>query len=388
MIQKVNHSLKLIMHKLSFDNNQKTSTFNYLAQPRNKPTHLEGLDFARALAVILVFYCHNSAGFTINHGIELGFVSFIKNYVTTPLGIIQDFGFLAVSLFFLLSGFLITYKGIKENISTFLIKRIFRIYPAWIFAVLVIQIINICLNYDNINLSPDKILNFGELLKCMSLWGYLEVEPVWIIGVGWTLIIEVIFYFLFAISKIFGKSNLSKLIVFNILAVTLSIVFYTQLGTNFYPFNKWMTYIPCLIFGQLIYAFYVEGIKTKYILLTIINYAIYIWGNQKILEGVFLAANNSYVISLFYATIIFVFLLKIHWQCPIIFKYIALLSYSIYIYHGNIGQIVMTWLPDNLYLLSFGLSIIVTLLFSIFSYEFIEKRGQAVARNIIKNMSS
>ena len=346
--------------------------------------HFEGLDFARALAVLLVFYCHNLIAFTTSKGIELSSISIIRNSITNPLAIIQDFGFLAVSLFFLLSGFLITYKGIKENLKTFLIKRIFRIYPAWIFAVLIIQTINIFLNHDLI-LSQDKILNFGELLKCITLWGYMELDPVWIIGVGWTLIIEVIFYLLFAVSKIFGKHNLSKLIIFNMVVVTFCIVFLIQLGDNFYPFCKWMSYVPCLIFGQLIYAFYTEGIKTKYILLSIINYYIFLWGNHKILQGIFLAPDNSYVVSLFYATLIFIFLLKTQWKCPYFFKYIALISYSIYIYHGNIGQLVMIWLPNNLFWLSFGLSIIITFLVSALSYEFIEKRGQVIARSILRS---
>ena len=346
--------------------------------------HFEGLDFARALAVLLVFYCHNLVAFTTSKGIELISISIIRNSITNPLAIIQDFGFLAVSLFFLLSGFLITYKGIKENLKTFLIKRIFRIYPAWIFAVLIIQTINIFLNHDLI-LSQDKILNFGELLKCITLWGYMELDPVWIIGVGWTLIIEVIFYLLFAVSKIFGKQNLSKLIIFNMIVVTFCIVFLIQLGDSFYPFCKWMSYVPCLIFGQLIYAFYTEGIKTKYILLSIINYYIFLWGNHKILQGIFLAPDNSYVASLFYATLIFVFLLKTQWKCPYFFKYIALISYSIYIYHGNIGQLVMIWLPNNLFWLSFGLSITITFLVSALSYEFIEKRGQVIARSILRS---
>ena len=53
--------------------------------------HFEGLDFARALAVLLVFYCHNLIAFTTSKGIELSSISIIRNSITNPLAIIQDF---------------------------------------------------------------------------------------------------------------------------------------------------------------------------------------------------------------------------------------------------------------------------------------------------------
>ena len=350
---------------------------------QSKAVYFESLDYVRAIAIILVFYCHNFAALLQARGLETGLVSFVRNYFLIPFGIIQDFGFLAVSLFFLLSGFLITYKGLQEDLNSFIVKRIFRIYPAWIIAVIVMQLINAAINYQLV-LSPDKLLNFSELLKCLTLWGYLEVEPIWIIGVGWTLIIEVIFYFLFACAKVFSKNSLWKLILFNICFVAICLFIDIKIGNSFIGFNHWIPYIPCLVFGQIIYAFYTSNKRFIYVLFTIINYYILILASQIIPESELNTSNNSHIISLFYAALIFVLLLKSELKCPSAIKYLALISYSIYIYHGNIGQIVTLIFPDHLFWIAFLSSIFVTILVAAISYELIEKRGQNFARQIIK----
>lgn len=350
----------------------------------SKAVYFEGLDWVRAIAIILVFYCHNYAALLQARGLEKGLVSFVRNYLLMPLGIVQDFGFLAVSLFFLLSGFLITHKGTKESLKSFIIKRIFRIYPAWIVAICLVQIINLFINY-NLILSPDKVLSFAELLKCFTLWGYLETEPVWIIGVGWTLIIEVIFYFLFAIAKVVSNNNILKLISFNICFVVFCVLIDYLFGKTFIGFNHWIPYIPCLIFGQLIYALSTKKNKAVYIILTVVNYGVLILATQAIPESEFNVSNNSYLVSLFYAAIIFIVLLRAKLKCPPMIRYLALISYSIYIYHGNVGQIVTLWFPDSLFIISFFVSIVVTLIFSIVSYQLIEKKGQKISIMIIKN---
>lgn len=350
----------------------------------SKAVYFEGLDWLRAIAIILVFYCHNYAALLQARGLEKGLVSFVRNYFLIPLGIVQDFGFLAVSLFFILSGFLITHKGTKESLKSFAIKRIFRIYPAWIVAVCLVQIINLFINY-NLILSPDRVLSFAELLKCFTLWGYLEVEPIWIIGVGWTLIIEVIFYFLFAITKVVSNNNILKLILFNIGFVLFCVLIDYLFGETFIGFNHWIPYIPCLIFGQLIYALYTENNKKIYIVLTVVNYGVLILATQVIPESEFNVNSNSYVISLLYAALIFILLLKAKLKCPPMIRYLALISYSIYIYHGNVGQIVTLLFPDSLFIVSFFISIVTTMIFSIVSYQLIEKKGQQIARIIISN---
>lgn len=87
------------------------------------------LDALRGMAALTVFFSH-AIGMLPTYG---AFISSIEN---TPLHIFYD-GAAAVDMFFVLSGFCISYPYLKENslinitFWKFMGKRIFRIYPAY-----------------------------------------------------------------------------------------------------------------------------------------------------------------------------------------------------------------------------------------------------------------
>lgn len=98
-----------------------------------KKQYLPNLNPLRFLAASLVIFYHVEHALTDNHykSIEYNFFPF-------------NFGDTAVTLFFVLSGFLITYLLLKEkreqksiNIKRFYLKRIFRIWPLYYLIVMV-----------------------------------------------------------------------------------------------------------------------------------------------------------------------------------------------------------------------------------------------------------
>ncbi|MCT7487110.1 acyltransferase family protein [Aliarcobacter cryaerophilus] len=112
-------------------------------------------DFLRGLAAITVFMSHS-----------LG----VYDMKTFPFTLISD-GHAAVILFFVLSGFVLMYQSLNSNYNSyaFVIRRFFRIYPAFIF------IFN---KYDNpkILLSILLILMFLPLIfKSVSLFQYIPI---------------------------------------------------------------------------------------------------------------------------------------------------------------------------------------------------------------------
>src|SRR5690349_12370889 len=97
-----------------------------------KPLYLPGLNALRAIAALVVLLVH----FTIYFANPLGVHNFIiyNHGVQAPL---------AVTLFFVLSGYLITSLLILEketkgqiNISAFYLRRILRIWPLYFFIIL------------------------------------------------------------------------------------------------------------------------------------------------------------------------------------------------------------------------------------------------------------
>lgn len=128
---------------------------------------IKGLDFLRGIAVLLVIFRHASSG-----------------------NIIANIGWIGVDLFFVLSGFLVSGLVFKEYLSTksvkvsrFLIKRGFKIYPAFYFFIFV----TIVLNYV-------QTRGFYSLSQILNEVFYLQSYRDGIWYHTWSLAIEEHFY--------------------------------------------------------------------------------------------------------------------------------------------------------------------------------------------------
>ncbi len=87
------------------------------------------LDYLRALAAWAVVWNHMLATWPEQRGIHPLVVTAVRAWITQPPGVIQDFGWMAVAVFFLISGFIITHVAAREGVMEFLIKRLFRVFP-------------------------------------------------------------------------------------------------------------------------------------------------------------------------------------------------------------------------------------------------------------------
>jgi len=129
---------------------------------------LHYVDTVRGFAALAVLWSHFSLGF--------GLPGFVIQYQNTPLHILWD-GFAGVSMFFVLSGFVLSLKyfnSVTAPVSTlpglnisdiplfdiremfrFYIKRIFRIFPPFVF-VLILSILSFQYLYNIYPTDPDR----------------------------------------------------------------------------------------------------------------------------------------------------------------------------------------------------------------------------------------
>jgi peptidoglycan/LPS O-acetylase OafA/YrhL len=92
-------------------------------------------------------------------------------------------GWVGVEIFFVISGFVISYSAAGVSPFVFLRRRIVRLYPsAWICATATLVTVLL--------LSRGNADTVSEYARAMTLW----VQGPWIDGVYWTLGIEIIFY--------------------------------------------------------------------------------------------------------------------------------------------------------------------------------------------------
>ncbi len=160
------------------------------------PGYLDALDGIRAIAVIMIVIFHNWQQSWI--GFDIKIVQFV-----IPLAELQRYGYLALEMFFVMSGFCLMYpvarhmlEGAKDfDWKDFFIKRARRILPSYYFALAIMYIFPI-LGGGIYKKPPAEALRmlFACLTFTHNFWP--EVDGA-MVATAWTLAVEVQFYLLF-----------------------------------------------------------------------------------------------------------------------------------------------------------------------------------------------
>lgn len=156
-------------------------------------------------------------------------------------------GAAGVVVFFFISGYIITHVLQKEDTVEFLIKRVFRIYPLYIFAVFSEAYIGFIVH--GIELPPLSIW-----VPRLLLLGDFFDTPYSLMGVEWTLRVEIMFYLFMAVLKLTGLLKRTEWLPF--IFVICTVILY-KLG----PFPDFQgaaigyftLYEPFLFIGSIIY---------------------------------------------------------------------------------------------------------------------------------------
>jgi peptidoglycan/LPS O-acetylase OafA/YrhL len=143
-----------------------------------------------------------------------------------------------VIVFFLVSGYIISQVLSVEQTTSFLIRRVFRIYPLYIVAVL-IQIF-IQNTWESLSLKT-------VVLQLLLLGDFFNV-PYTLKGVEWTLRVEIIFYGFMAALKYTGFWNERKHFLIFILLITIGLM--SQLPA--FPYGLFRGYF--LIYGPFLFV--------------------------------------------------------------------------------------------------------------------------------------
>src|SRR5215212_2407037 len=165
-------------------------------------------------------------------------VLFHYKYIVPGLGqsqaagarVIQS-GFVGVSLFFVLSGFILAYTyidddgGLTGSWRDFIFARFARVYPVYIFALLIALLIFIDISL----LHPVGVMKLKDTLRTAFLTPLLmqgwTPKRAWMWnGPGWSLSAEAFFYLLFPAIGVWIARQSSKRLLFVTLAACVAIV--------------------------------------------------------------------------------------------------------------------------------------------------------------------
>ncbi|MGV3613612.1 MAG: acyltransferase family protein [Fluviicola sp.] len=314
-----------------------------------KISHFKGLNTLRFFAAFLVVL-HHAESLRKDHGLQ----NHLRDY-----GLFQN-GANAVSFFFVLSGFLITYLLLKEreakndiSVKQFYIKRIFRIWPLYFLMVLIGAIIQPYF-IEWFNIPYEMPYTIGETWYYFVFFvpgmvnyffGSNLLEPLWSIGV------EEVFYLIWApLFKWFKKYVLALLlsvIAFKLILISIN-TFWTLPGILSYVIRihqfeamaigglgAYLVYH----YGKQINASWIYSIPAQISLYSLILVFIVFGANIQSPIWLFFFENN--IVSAIVPNALFLYLIigvsvvdkNLFTLENRVFSYLGEISYGIYMFH-------------------------------------------------------
>ena len=214
-------------------------------RPERAQKHLVFLDQCRGVAILLVFLCHSTIDFT---GGANDWFLYPLQYVSRLIGGKLSFpelaasitlfpfraGWVAVPIFFVVSGFCIHLSYCQSRppgLTAFFIRRLFRIFPAYLVALLVFATV-----FPGTSLPFTKLTHWWILITHLfQFHNFFETSVSAINGVYWTIAIEVQIYLLFPLFLRYARrhSFTRLLLVLGIIELsfhTFSLVYFYTTG--------------------------------------------------------------------------------------------------------------------------------------------------------------
>jgi peptidoglycan/LPS O-acetylase OafA/YrhL len=307
---------------------------------------LTGLDSVRGLAIIMVVIFHYA-----HDRIFTGLINII----------IGPFGLGGVTLFFLLSGFLIErHLAYDNNLVRYFTRRIFRVIPAYLACLAVILVIDQSMQEGRNWTSRDIAINAILLQDILG-------APL-TIGVIWTLLIEIKFYALAPFVKRAGALAL-RLAPYAAIAAN-SLVFAARLeGSTF------LTYLTFCFVGMQFGPWTRDEMSGRALtgLVIAAAFATYLFGTY-------------FAVGLAIFVVIDAAILAVALQWPLtlpILPFVGRVSYSWYLYHAAVGYPLMAILVTALAgttaapLIVVTITTIATITVAWLSFMIIERPGIA-----------
>ncbi|MBX7170572.1 MAG: acyltransferase [Pyrinomonadaceae bacterium] len=349
----------------------------------NKVLHLSGLNGIRAIAALAVVISHTTQSLS-----EFNLNPFIfgTNQDGFPKGL--DLAGFGVSMFFSLSGFLITYLLLLEkesqeiNVKNFYIRRILRIHPLY-FSYLAICLAIIF--FFNLQFSAISLVYYVFFAANIS---FIIGIPLPLLAHYWSLGVEEQFYIFYPwiVKKIKSLSTFLILAtVFLIIVKLIARVIDIKYGIPSIYLALQVTRFQCMLIGAVGAIYYYE--QSKWFLKYSTNIFVQLFSWFCVL---LLLLNSFHLFSVLDQEIIsiitlFIIMGQITKTNRIInldfeaFDFIGKISYGIYVIHPVIVFTYIKVLPDLKlplvfkYLLVYLVILVTTIFVAYISYQYFEK---------------
>jgi peptidoglycan/LPS O-acetylase OafA/YrhL len=336
------------------------------------------LDYLRIFAFLSVLIGHKFYGHAVSFASNEAAHSTPRLITELLLPIFQGGG-AGVVVFFLISGYIITFVLQTEQPTEFIIKRIFRIYPLYVSAVLLQTIMQFLSSGE----LPDLLIIVPQLLLIGDLFG----TPYTLAGAEWTLRLEVLFYAFMVVLRYLGLLHEYK----RYFPLLLIITCLTLGGLAPIPsFDIWSKgyvtiYGPFLLLGSFFYLKEARQVSSWFLAAATILILIQYYYLMGVYQPRWIGAHFATL-----SVLIFFF----SWRYRSAFAitpFVLLLSdltYSVYIFHN------WTWIPIKTVLEKLSIAVchpdtqalIVLFLLCFLLLRLVEKPGIRLGKSIVSRI--
>lgn len=286
-----------------------------LARSRQR---IDYLDAIRGIASLMV---------VVQHSAEI----WVPGYLQWSLDFV-NIGRVGIVAFFLVSGYVVGLTLTSQSAKTFSVRRFWRLYPAyWVATITYAAVIAATGSFK-----VDEYSIFVFILNVTMIQGFFGLMSV--LGVAWTLGMEVVFYVQSIASKLMGQLEMSVWLGFIWL-----VFFAVQVAANKFMGINFQLPVPLMLFTASIgFAWYLWDTKKCK---AVFAYLISVITAVPVLGGLLVPApgpqggwsptgfNLSYLLGVAVVAIAYLFKSR---QSPPILIWLGSISYGLYLIHASV----------------------------------------------------
>ncbi len=298
-----------------------------------KTSRILELDALRAIAAINLLLFHFTLVFENRYGYN------------SPLGFEFPWGKYGVQLFFMLSGFVNAMTLLKKGEpGEFLVSRLIRIFPSyWLVILLNVVLLSTFAMYAA---EPSTAQFAANMTVMPTLFGYECWEPV-----TWTLQVEMIFYGVLIVLFMGGAMNRPLRTIYMLLGISAFGMMYCYQVNALYPNSLQaglasflsslfiLKYLPLFAIGILLHEIKLQRGNA-------ILHSIGIVASAVVFHAIDDHGHNPAATVLLFALLA----LSAYGKIPVLrtkpFLVISASSYALYLFHNNLGCLVIKYVND------------------------------------------
>lgn len=353
----------------------------------SKGEYFNFIHVLRGLASLIVVWSHLVGWWLPANLAKSELLTYWENFVVKPFHLFQNGGHLGVLIFFLISGYVVTHVSLKENIREFVIKRFFRIIPTLLVALIITYLV---VTFSiRMNLSIPLGTNSHEIKDYVYSFFLLNFSlgTPSVLGVTWTLFIEVIFYIVTAVLLTYTKKEPLKSTWYFMVIIGL-IVILSPINPIISNSAYLIVYILFLVLGRIIYFGHKQIIPLfQSIILAITCFFLFVIFYDYLYPNSLFTAPSNVIYSDLLAIVVFFVALILFNKNYKVTSFLGDISYSLYLVHLPIGCLVLNILFKQEIPFKYSLLVAISICFvvSYVIFRFIEKPSQRIAKKIIKS---